>query len=89
VTQETICQECSGAGFFGGNGPTVERLCQFCNGTGVLVEDGPINVRAVARLDEIQVKQIYSAFASMRKDEGRQLFHQIQERRMHREAFGI
>lgn len=79
MTFEIPCQQCGGAGFFGGNGPTVERKCQACNGTGVLVEDGLVNVRPVPK----------SAFASMTRDEGRILFNQMQENRMHREAFGI
>jgi hypothetical protein len=40
MTHEIPRLECSGTGFFGGNGPTVERKCETCNGTGVLVEDG-------------------------------------------------
>jgi DnaJ-class molecular chaperone len=89
MTQETICPECSGAGFFGDTGPTGER-CGHCNGNGVLVEDGPINVRAVSRIDELQAKHIVgSVFASMRRDEAISLFNQIQENRMHREGFGV
>lgn len=38
---ETRCPECSGAGFFGGNGPVVDSYCGFCKGTGVLVEEAP------------------------------------------------
>ncbi len=49
MTFEIPCQECSGAGFFGGNGPTVERRCEACNGRGVLVEDSPVNVRPVPK----------------------------------------
>jgi DnaJ-class molecular chaperone len=79
MTFEIPCQECSGAGFFGGNGPEVERQCEACNGRGVLVEDGPVNVRPVPK----------SVFGSMTRDEGRTLFNQMEERRMHREGFGI
>lgn len=90
MTPETLCLECSGAGFYGGNGDIAERLCEHCNGTGVLVEEGPINVRAVPRLDELQAKQIFhSVFASMTRAEGRTLFNQMQEYRMHREGFGV
>jgi hypothetical protein len=49
MTFEIPCSECSGAGFFGGNGPTVERECSACRGTGVLVEDGLVNVRPVSK----------------------------------------
>jgi DnaJ-class molecular chaperone len=90
MTHETSCPECSGAGFYGGNGPIAETICAFCNGTGVLVEESPINVRAVARLDEIQAKHIIgSVFATMTRAEGRALFNQMEERRGDREAFGI
>jgi len=90
MTRETICQECSGAGFYGGNGPIVETICAFCKGTGVLVEDGPINVRAISRIDELQAKHIVgSVFASMTRSETRTLFNQMEERRGHREGFGI
>jgi DnaJ-class molecular chaperone len=78
MTFEIPCLECSGAGFFGGNGPQVERRCEACNGTGVLVEDGLVNVRPVPK----------SVFYSMTKDEGKTLFHQMEERRSHRECFG-
>ena len=79
MTFEIPCQECSGAGFFGGNGPTVERKCEACDGRGVLVEDTLANVRPVPK----------SVFASMTRDEGRTLLNQIQENRMHREGFGV
>ncbi len=79
MTFETPCPECSGAGFFGGNGPQVERKCEACNGNGVLVEDGLVNVRPVPK----------SVFASMTKDEGRTLFHQMEERAFRKEGFGI
>ncbi len=49
MTFEVSCLECSGSGFFGGNGPQVERKCEACNGTGVLVEDGLVNVRPVPK----------------------------------------
>jgi hypothetical protein len=38
---EIPCPECSGAGFFGDNGPVAESLCGFCRGTGVLINGGP------------------------------------------------
>ena len=38
MTPETICPECSGAGFFGNNGPLAESTCGKCKGTGVLVD---------------------------------------------------
>lgn len=79
MTFETPCPECGGSGFFGGNGPQVERKCEACNGTGVLVEDGLVNVRPVPK----------SVFYLMRKDEGRALFYQMQERQGHKECFGI
>ena len=79
MTHEIPCQQCSGAGFFGGNGPSVERQCEACNGAGVLVEDGLVNVRPVPK----------SVFASMTRMEMRTLFNQTEEQRMHREAFGI
>jgi DnaJ-class molecular chaperone len=79
MTFEIPCLECGGSGFFGGNGPTVERKCEACNGTGVLVEDGLVNVRPVPK----------SVFASMTRSETRTLFNQMEERRMHREGFGI
>jgi DnaJ-class molecular chaperone len=79
VTHEIPCLECSGAGFFGGNGPTVERKCEACNGTGVLVEDGLVNVRPVPK----------SVFATMTRVETRTVFNQMEEYRRHREAFGI
>jgi DnaJ-class molecular chaperone len=79
VTFEIPCQECGGAGFFGGNGPTVERKCEACGGRGVLIEDTLVNVRPVPK----------SVFASMTRDEGQKLFNQIQENRMHREGFGV
>ena len=79
MTFEITCLECGGAGFLGGNGPTVERKCEACNGTGVLVEDSFVNVRPVPK----------SVFATMTRVEGRTLFNQIEERRMHREAFGV
>jgi DnaJ-class molecular chaperone len=90
MTRETICQECSGAGFYGGNGPIVETICAFCNGTGVLVEESQINVRAVSRIDELQAKHIVgSVFASMTRAEGRTLFNQMEERRGRRDVFGV
>ncbi len=89
MTRETTCLECSGAGFYGGNGPVVETICAFCNGTGVLVEEGKINLRAVPRLDEIQAKRIYSVFASMTRVEGNKLFNQMEEYRRHKESFGV
>lgn len=49
MTFEIPCSECSGAGFHGGNGPTVERKCEACKGSGVLVEDGLVNVRRVRK----------------------------------------
>jgi DnaJ-class molecular chaperone len=79
MTHEIPCFECGGAGFFGGNGPQVERKCEACNGRGVIVEDTLVNVRPVPK----------SVFASMTRDEGRILFNQMEERRGHREAFGI
>jgi DnaJ-class molecular chaperone len=89
MTRETICQECSGAGFYGGNGPIVQTICSFCNGTGVLVEESQINVRAVSRIDELQAKHIVgSVFARMTRAEGRTLFHQMEEYRRHKEGFG-
>jgi DnaJ-class molecular chaperone len=76
---EIPCQQCSGSGFFGGNGPMVERKCEACDGNGVLVEDGLVNVRPVPK----------SVFATMTRAETQTLFNQMEERRMHREAFGI
>jgi DnaJ-class molecular chaperone len=79
MTHEIPCQECGGSGFFGGNGPVVERKCEACNGRGVIVEDTLVNVRPVPK----------SVFASMTRAEGRTLFNQIQENRMHRDGFGV
>lgn len=79
MTFEIPCPQCSGAGFFGNNGPRVERKCEACNGTGVLVEDGLVNVRPVPK----------SVFATMTKSEGKEIFRQIQERQGHKECFGI
>lgn len=41
MEMETQCPECSGAGFFGGNGPRVDVLCGKCKGTGVLIDGQP------------------------------------------------
>ncbi len=79
MTFEIPCDQCGGSGFFGGNGPQVESKCKACNGTGVLVEDGLVNVRPVPK----------SCFATMTRAEERTLFNQMEEYRMHREAFGI
>ena len=79
MTFEITCQECSGAGFFGGNGPTVDRKCEACNGTGVLVEDGLVNVRPVPK----------SAFYSMTKAEGIRVSNQMEEYRRHKEGWGV
>ncbi len=79
MTFEIPCDQCGGSGFFGGNGPQVERKCGHCNGNGVLVEDGLVNVRPVPK----------SVFASMTRMEGQKLFNQMEERRMHRECFGV
>ncbi len=79
MTFEIPCQQCGGAGFFGGNGPTVENECKACNGTGVLVEDGLVNVRPVPK----------SVFASMTRAEGLKVFNQMEDWRMHREGFGL
>ncbi len=79
MTFEIPCQQCGGAGFFGGNGPQVERKCEACNGTGVLVEDGLVNVRPVPK----------SCFATMTRAETQTLFNQMEERRGHQECFGI
>jgi hypothetical protein len=38
---------------------------------------------------QTQEKPFVSVFASMTRKEGRELFYQMEERRMHKEGFGI
>jgi hypothetical protein len=69
---ETPCPECSGAGFFGNNGPIAETICGFCKGAGVLVEES-----AYRHLSEPQRKPVGRELDWLYK----QIFWQREERR--------
>lgn len=59
------------------------EVCENCGGSGV----DPGSLRKPEPCAPCQGEG--SVFASMTKDEGQKLFHQMEERRGHRECFGI
>lgn len=74
------CPECSGAGFFGGNGPVVESICGYCHGEGAVDMAEDVRPRPPVRA--------YSVYSDDRNREAvRKIASQMRER-ADRQGFG-